>query len=402
VAQGVVEQDAHGARHGVGIAAAPARPGRRRDAELNAALDGAQLELGGDRAAQLGELDGLLAQRHRGVEAAEVEQLAGQRREPAQLAPCARDLALRIGLIERAVAQVVLQQLDRPLQRGQRRAQLVRGGRHERAPRGLLAAQLALHARQRPRQVADLVEPVVARGGGVGPLLGDADGGGAQAGEAPADGGGEEDAEQGSDREPDRRGGEEGVADLVDRLGDVGELLDRDEDERVVGLLSRDPPREDRAGDDDLVSGADGAPNALDERAKDLALGNGASGEVGVGDRRLAGDGVEDDHASVRAFAQRRRARVEIERLHPLLARRAALLGHRLPVALDLLLEEALVRGRRVLEVPRCLISEPLLQRRQQRERSHAERHGRREHQRGQQPRAQPIRPAPGHCSRKR
>ena len=65
MAQGVVEQDAHHARHGAGIAAAPARPGRRGDLELDVALAGAQLELGRHRAAQLAELDGLLAQRRR-------------------------------------------------------------------------------------------------------------------------------------------------------------------------------------------------------------------------------------------------------------------------------------------------------------------------------------------------
>ena len=79
VAQRVVEQDAH--------ARGPRRSGRRGPSTARAAagtssvdlaLGGAQLELGGHRAAQLAELDGLLAQRHVGVEPAEVEQLAGQ------------------------------------------------------------------------------------------------------------------------------------------------------------------------------------------------------------------------------------------------------------------------------------------------------------------------------------
>ena len=68
------------------VAAAPARPGRRGDLELDVGLAGAQLELGGHRAAQLAQLDGLLAQRHVGVEPAEVQQLAGQPRQAPQLA----------------------------------------------------------------------------------------------------------------------------------------------------------------------------------------------------------------------------------------------------------------------------------------------------------------------------
>ena len=39
----------------------------------------------------------------------------------------------------------------------QRRAQLVRGGRDERAPRVLLLAQPRVHRRERARQLADLV-----------------------------------------------------------------------------------------------------------------------------------------------------------------------------------------------------------------------------------------------------
>ena len=53
--------------------------------------------------------------------------------------------------------QVVRQQLEHAVERGQRRAQLVRGRRHERAPRLLLLAQPALHDRERARQVAHLV-----------------------------------------------------------------------------------------------------------------------------------------------------------------------------------------------------------------------------------------------------
>ena len=57
----------------------------------------------------------------------------------------ARDLLLRV-LEVAAVAQVLVEQLHRALEHRQRRAQLVRGGGDERAPRRLLAAQLLLHA----------------------------------------------------------------------------------------------------------------------------------------------------------------------------------------------------------------------------------------------------------------
>ena len=84
---------------------------------------------------------------------------------------------------------------------------------------------------QRAGEVADLVEAVVARGRGVGPLLGHAHRGGAQAREAAADAGRQADAEQDRDEQPDRGGGEEGVAHLADRGVDVGERLQRDEHE---------------------------------------------------------------------------------------------------------------------------------------------------------------------------
>ena len=104
MAQGVVEQDPHHARHGVGIAAAPARPGRRGDLEVEIALGGPQLELGRHGTAQLAQLDGLLAQRDGGVEPAEVEQLARQPGQSPQLALGPDQLAPGILLVELAVA----------------------------------------------------------------------------------------------------------------------------------------------------------------------------------------------------------------------------------------------------------------------------------------------------------
>ena len=65
-------------------------PGGAGTSSSTLALGGAQLELGRHGAAQLAQLDGLLAQRDVGVEAAEVEQLAGQPRQAPQLALGAR------------------------------------------------------------------------------------------------------------------------------------------------------------------------------------------------------------------------------------------------------------------------------------------------------------------------
>ena len=181
VAERVVDQDPHHARDGVGVAAAPAALGRRQHAQLDVELARAQVELGRHRARQLAELDRLRAQLDGGVEPAEVEQLAGQRREPAQLAARVGDLELGVLDVHAPVAQVLLEQLHRALEHGQRRAQLVRGGGDERAPRDLLAPQRLLHAGERARQVADLVAAVVLRGRRVRALGGDPQGGGAQA-----------------------------------------------------------------------------------------------------------------------------------------------------------------------------------------------------------------------------
>ena len=74
-----------------------------------------------------------------------------------------RDLLLGVASRSPPVAQVLVEQLHRALQHRQRRAQLVRGGRDERAPRRLLAAQLLLHAAERAGEVADLVAAAVDR-----------------------------------------------------------------------------------------------------------------------------------------------------------------------------------------------------------------------------------------------
>jgi len=66
------------------------------------------------------------------------------------------------------------------------------------------------------RELADLVEAVVARGGRVGALLGHPVGGVAQPRQPAAQGGGERDAEQEGDGEPDGSRGQERLAHLVE------------------------------------------------------------------------------------------------------------------------------------------------------------------------------------------
>ncbi len=184
----------------------------------------AQPELGRDRAGQLAQLDGLRAQRHRRVEPAEVEQLAGQAGEAPQLAPRDRHLALGVVDVHPPVAQVLLEQLHRALEHRQRGAQLVRGGGHERAAGVLLPRQLLLHAPERAGEVADLVAALVVLERRVGDaLLGDPHHGGAQAAEAAQQRARQRDGERDRDEQPDRAGGEQSVAHLLDRGGDLGQ-----------------------------------------------------------------------------------------------------------------------------------------------------------------------------------
>ena len=59
--------------------------------------------------------------------------------------------------------EVLVEQLEHPVERRQRRAQLVRGGGDERAARLLLLLKLLLHQRERAREVADLVAGAIDR-----------------------------------------------------------------------------------------------------------------------------------------------------------------------------------------------------------------------------------------------
>ena len=87
--------------------------------------------------------------------------------------------------VERLVLEVGDQQVEHELQRGDRRAQLVRGGSDERAPRLLLLAQPRLHVGERAAEVADLVAAGLGLELGDRADVGDALGGVAQASDPP-------------------------------------------------------------------------------------------------------------------------------------------------------------------------------------------------------------------------
>ena len=141
--------------------AAPSRAARGREPGATTSCSSLQLEFGGDGAAQLGELDRLRRSVDFGVQPAQVEQVGGQLREPADCSLRARAVRSRASSRSRcARVEVVFDQLEHAVERGERCAQLVRGRGDERAPRRLLPAQARLHARERLRQLADLVVAV--------------------------------------------------------------------------------------------------------------------------------------------------------------------------------------------------------------------------------------------------
>ena len=325
MAQGVVEQDAHHAGHGARIAAAPARPGRRGDLEVDLALGGAQLELGRHGAAQLAQLDGLLAQRHVGVEPAEVEQLAGQARQAPQLALGTEDLAPGVLLVERL-----------------RRAGPPRAARSCPAARSAACAARA----RRSRRTSAAPPP----------------GGAARAASWPAPGRGRR-PRRGRRRAgsvhrcpPRRRAPPPPAGERADgRCRSPGAMPSRTATSsptaaaarnavrtwwtavvtsvscfwvtstksperslpRRLGSLPRTGLSEMLAGhvdglnDDDLVVAADRACHRVGDRAQDLVARKLAACEVGVDDRLLVGHRVGDDHARVGAQAQREGAVLE-------------------------------------------------------------------------------------------
>ena len=141
----------------------PSSPRAAARVELDVALARAQVELGRHRARQLAELDRLRAQLAPAASSRLRSSSSPARAESRRSSRRALvDLELGVLDVHAPVAQVLLEQLHRALEHRQRRAQLVRGGGDERAPRGLLAAQLLLHARERAGEVADLVAAGVA------------------------------------------------------------------------------------------------------------------------------------------------------------------------------------------------------------------------------------------------
>ncbi len=104
----------------------------------------------GDGAGELAELDGFVAQAAgAGVELGEVEQALGQIAEAARLGERLLDVGAQHRQVGIGGPHLVRGELEDALQRRQRRAQLVRGGRDERAPRVLLLGEPLLQARRR-------------------------------------------------------------------------------------------------------------------------------------------------------------------------------------------------------------------------------------------------------------
>ena len=198
-------------------------PSRR--AGCDPALGGAELELGQHRAAELAELDRLGAQLDLGVQAREVEQVGGQPAQPPRLGAGAvqqRAGVLEVGVL---VAQIVAQQLEHPVQRGQRRAELVRGGGHERAPCLLLLLESLLHRGQRAGQVPDLVARPVDRDFDGRPLVGQLERRLAQPLQPPHQRRRQRDPEDQGQHQSGQRGGDEGVAHGADGAGDLVDRL---------------------------------------------------------------------------------------------------------------------------------------------------------------------------------
>ena len=99
------------------------------------------LQLRDDGPQHLAEHHRLGTQRQPGVDAADVEQIAGELREPCRLLVGPAGLLARVAERDRVRVEVRDQQVEHDLQGRHRRAQLMRGGGHERPARLLLLAQ---------------------------------------------------------------------------------------------------------------------------------------------------------------------------------------------------------------------------------------------------------------------
>ena len=128
--------------------------GPKPQLEMRVVLGERRLELAGHRPGQLGEVDLLGPQLERaGLEPGQVEQVDRQLAQPLDLiGTCSRNRAARL-----RIEILVLEQLDEPAEREDRRAQLVRGGRDELLARRLELRELALHLVEGDRELAELV-----------------------------------------------------------------------------------------------------------------------------------------------------------------------------------------------------------------------------------------------------
>src|SRR5947209_11783034 len=115
------------------------------------------LELAGHRARELPQVDLLRAELERaGLEPRKIEQIDRQLAQP---------LDLILDLLEEAAPRLriellVLEQLDEPAQREDRRAELMRCSRDELLARGLEPSKLALHLVEGHRKLSELVARV--------------------------------------------------------------------------------------------------------------------------------------------------------------------------------------------------------------------------------------------------
>ena len=123
--------------------------------ELRVVLGERRLELARHRPGQLAEVDLLGPQLERaGLEPRQVEQVDRQLAAAARTwsRTCSRKRAAGLG-----IEVLVLEQLDEPAEREDRRSQLVRGGRDELLARRLELRELALHLVERDRELPELV-----------------------------------------------------------------------------------------------------------------------------------------------------------------------------------------------------------------------------------------------------
>src|SRR5205085_3368764 len=131
-----------------------ARAARQAQLEVRVVLGERRRELRRDGAGEVSDVGRLGAQLERaGLELRQVEKLQGQLLQPLGLLADLAEELLALLLFE----LLVLQQLDEPGKREDRRAQLVGGRRDEALARGVELGELALHVVERLCQLAELV-----------------------------------------------------------------------------------------------------------------------------------------------------------------------------------------------------------------------------------------------------